>query len=581
MAETPRRTRRHQATRRATSARPAREICCIAQIAVSARAGGLYHYGFCTPRRFARLLKRFQENKNMSIAQKVAVGVVVVAAAWGGATLYIGTQAEKQYNAMLDKIEKDFPALTLKDRQFERSFLSSRAKVTVQADFSELFGTSAGSNDALTLETHIQHGPLTPQGLYLATFRTQPLFTPEQRNNLRPIFGEAEPITAHGQWRFSGVAHGHFALAPLTLGEEKDGIRADSLTIDFAAQDGKVLWHTGTLPSLNIASTGTPSSPEAKFHAEMGPISWHANNHYNGAIVGNLAPSEADVQIGKASMRREDGNFTLEMGKMAVQAAFALKDDFADIKETFTLDSLTIRPDNAAGQARALGPFTVQIDLNHLAAEPLDELIKSVDQLNTAGMDDKQKMELILAASAPHLIEIFTAGPSVSLDPMRLSTPKGDLNLSLRLAAPGLAQQDLINPVGAFNKLQVSIEGVAPKAALAHANSVLTSRSEEAAARELDAWLADVREENLFIVDGDNLRFSFRIQDGAITLNNQSFSITELIAKTQSAQSAMESNPLDEDVDEEGGGITLTPPEGMTAPDAAPAPAPDTAPAAQ
>lgn len=551
------------------------QICCIAQNTVSARAGGLYHYGFCALCRFARLLKRFQENKNMSIVQKVAVGAVVVAAVWGGATLYIGTQAEKQYNAMLDKIEKDFPALTLKDRQFERAFFSSRATVTLQTDFSELFGTPAGGNDALTLETHIQHGPLTPQGLYLATFRTQPVFTPEQRSNLRAVFGEQEPITAHGQWRFSGVAHGHFAVAPFTMGEEKDGIRAGSLTVDFAAQDGKVLWHTGALPSLNVTSTGTPSAPDAKFQAEVGPIAWHANNHYNGALVGELAPSEAEIQVDKLTMRREDGDFTLELGKMAVQAALALKDDFADIKETFTLDSLTFRPDNAAEQARTLGPFTVQVDLNHLAAEPLDELIKSVDQLNTAGMNDKQRMELMLAAIAPHLIEIFTAGPSFSFDPVRLTTPKGDMNLSLRLAAPGLAQQDLINPVGAFNKLQVSIEGAAPKAALAHTNSVLADRSEEEAARELEEWLADVRDENLVTVDGDTLRFSFRIQDGGITLNNQSFSMAELIAKTQSAQSAMESNPLDEDVDEEGDSISLTPPEG------APVPPPETAPAAQ
>ncbi|MBQ7625728.1 MAG: DUF945 family protein [Rhodocyclaceae bacterium] len=523
----------------------------------------------------------------MSIVQKVAVGAVVVAVAWGGATLYIGTQAEKQYNAMLDKIEQEFPMLTLKDRQFERSFLSSRATLTLQADFSELLGTPAGSNDALTLETHIQHGPLTPQGLYLATFRTQPVFTPEQRSNLRAVFGEQEPITAHGQWRFSGVAHGHFALAPFSVGEAKEGIRAGSLAIDFAAQNGKLLWHTGSLPSLNVTSTGTPSAPEAKFQAEVGPISWHANNHYNGALVGDLAPSEAEIQVDSLTMRREDGNFTLELGKMAVQATLALKDDFADIKETFTLHSLTFRPDNAVEQARTLGPFTVQVDLNHLAAEPLDELIKSIDQLNTAGMDDKQKMELMLAAIAPHLIEIFTAGPSFSFDPMRLSTPKGDMNLSLRIAAPGLAQQDLINPAGAFNKLQVSIEGVAPKAALAHTNSVLTERSEEESARELEAWLADVRDENLFTVDGDTLRFSFRIQDGGITLNNQSFSMAELIAKTQSAQSAMENNPLDEDVDEEGNGITLTPPEGapVPSPESTPAqeaaPEPEPAPAAQ
>ena len=509
----------------------------------------------------------------MSIVQKVAVGAVVVAAAWGGATLYIGTQAEKQYNALLDRIEQEFPALTIKERQFERSFLSSHAKVTLQADFAELFDVPAGNNDALTLETHIQHGPLTAQGLYLATFRTQPVLTPEQRGNLRPIFGDQDPFTAHGQWRFSGVAHGHFAIAPLSLGEAKDSIRAGAFTLDFAAQDNKVLWHTGSLPSLNIASSGTPSTPDAKFQAEFGPISWHASNYYNGALVGELAPSEAKIQIGKLTMRREDSNFTLELGKMTVQAALDLKDDFADIKETFTLDSVTFRPDNAAEQARPLGPFTVQVDLNHLAAEPLNELIKSIDRLNTTGMDEKQKMELILATGAPHLIEIFTAGPSFSFDPIRLSTPKGEMNLSLHIAAPGLGQQDLINPAGAFDKLQVSIEGNAPKAALAHTNSVLARRSEEEAARELEEWLAEAQKENLFSVEGDAVRFSFRIQQGAITLNGRAFNLGELIAKTQNAQSAMENSPLDEDVDEEGNGITLTPPEGVpAAPQTAPAP---------
>lgn len=501
----------------------------------------------------------------MSTVQKLAIGAVVLATAWGATTLYIGAQAEKQFNATLDKIEQEFPALNIKERKFEQSFFSSKGTVTLQPDLSGLldeFGLKSAEETSLTLETHIQHGPLTDQGFHLATFRIQPLYTPEQRAQQKALFGDQEPFTAYGQWRFSGVLHGHYSLAPFAVpdAEHENEIKLGGLTIEFGAQEDKLLWLSGSLPSLSIHPFDASGAAAADALFELGSLNLQTNNHYNGPVVGDVVPSEVSLLAEKLTLRGAGENPSLELGKLALQGSLALQNDFADIKETFTFGSITFRDGNNAQEYKELGSLTFQMDMEHLAAEPLDALLKALENMNAVNLDDKQKLELFAANSAPHLIELLTANPVFSFDPIRLATPKGEISLRVRLAAPGLGQQDLINPVGAFDKLQVDITGAAPKAAVVYASALLGQTSEEAAAKELEGWLADAQKENLFSVEGDAIRFSFQVQQGTVTLNGQSSTFIELLQKSQSAQSLMEGD-ANEDPNEEDDTPIILPPE--------------------
>ncbi|MEO7242118.1 MAG: YdgA family protein [Variovorax sp.] len=195
----------------------------------------------------------------------VVAAVVVVVAAYGGASWYLGKQVEGRYNAQIDKV---IPMLKgpykLIDRSYKRGVFTSKALLTVELDLpitppaAPADAPAAAAPPAaplrVTIENEVMHGPLPGLRLAAAKAETRLLNVDGLDGATRQMFAKASAPQITTVYGFDGAASGRVLLPAGEIDAAPEThTRWQALEGDFkSAADGVHVEGTVRWPEVSV-----------------------------------------------------------------------------------------------------------------------------------------------------------------------------------------------------------------------------------------------------------------------------------------------------------------------------------------
>jgi uncharacterized protein YdgA (DUF945 family) len=183
------------------------------------------------------------------LSKKAVLGVLAaaIAVAYGGSTWWAGSQVKSRYDTAFEELAKQTALVRVTDRQYERGFLGAVSTVTLEigcapetaaatppaqpADGEEAEAED-GEEEAIikppkqlriTLRDTIRHGPLAGGALAAATIDSELVLDPKAQAEVKKLFGDAKPLSAHTKVGFDGGFTTDMAVAPARLAEDGKG----------------------------------------------------------------------------------------------------------------------------------------------------------------------------------------------------------------------------------------------------------------------------------------------------------------------------------------------------------------------
>jgi hypothetical protein len=174
-----------------------------------------------------------------------------IAVAYGGSTWYAGSQIKSRYDAALDELPKQTALVRIADRQYERGFFGAVSTVTLEigcapdataaatptppakpaegedAEADEEADAEADATPPkplrFTIRDTIHHGPLAGGSLAAATIDSELVLDAKTQADVKKLFGEAKPLSAHTKVGFGGDFTTDMTVAPAKFAEAGKG----------------------------------------------------------------------------------------------------------------------------------------------------------------------------------------------------------------------------------------------------------------------------------------------------------------------------------------------------------------------
>jgi uncharacterized protein YdgA (DUF945 family) len=176
-----------------------------------------------------------------------------IAVAYGGSTWYAGSQIKSRYDAALDELPRQTALVRITDRQYERGFFGAVSTVTLEigcapdataaatptppakpaegedAEADEEAEAEAEADATppkplrFTIRDTIHHGPLAGGSLAAATIDSELVLDAKTQADVKKLFGEAKPLSAHTKVGFGGDFTTDMTVAPAKFAEAGKG----------------------------------------------------------------------------------------------------------------------------------------------------------------------------------------------------------------------------------------------------------------------------------------------------------------------------------------------------------------------
>jgi uncharacterized protein YdgA (DUF945 family) len=228
------------------------------------------------------------------LSNKAVLGVgalaAAIAVAYGGSTWYAGSQIKSLYDASLDALPKQTAIVRITDRQYERNFFGAVSTVTfeigcapdaaaaatpaaptppaqpAEGEEAEADEEAEAQADAtppkplrFTVRDTIHHGPLAGGTLAAATIDSELVLDAKTQADVKKLFGEAKPLSAHTKVGFGGAFTTDMTVAPAKFAEAGKGELAwqgAQLRMDVNAARTQVRYEL-TMPGLDFSDART------------------------------------------------------------------------------------------------------------------------------------------------------------------------------------------------------------------------------------------------------------------------------------------------------------------------------------
>lgn len=224
------------------------------------------------------------------MSKKAVLGVLAAAivVAYGGSTWYAGSQVKSRYDAALDELPKQTALVRVVERQYERSFFGAVSTITLeigcasdaaaaavtpakpaegeQAEADKTDEEAEAEADAppskplrFTIRDTIHHGPIAGGSLAAATIDSELVLDAKTQADVKKIFGEAKPLSAHTRVGFGGAFATDMTVAPATLdqpGKGRFAWQGAQLHMDVNAARTQVRYDLA-MPGLDFADART------------------------------------------------------------------------------------------------------------------------------------------------------------------------------------------------------------------------------------------------------------------------------------------------------------------------------------
>jgi len=191
------------------------------------------------------------------LSKKAVLGVLAaaIAVAYGGGTWVAGSQIKSRYDSAFDELPKQTALVRVVERNYDRGFLGAVSTVTLEigcaADAAAAAAPATAAKPAqpaegeeaeaddeeqeapadakpakplrFTIRDTIHHGPLAGGSLAAATIDSELVLDAKTQADVKKLFGEAKPLTAHTKVAFGGGFTSDLAVAPVKLAEDGKG----------------------------------------------------------------------------------------------------------------------------------------------------------------------------------------------------------------------------------------------------------------------------------------------------------------------------------------------------------------------
>lgn len=439
--------------------------------------------------------------KRIVLTSLLLLAVIALALPW-----WIGRDAEARYRAMVSSSTESAMPFRLRLEAFDRGWLTSRARVSVQpvtAAARRLVALAAPAGaDALVLEDRIAHGllPLPGDGP-----------GPGWRPALAVIHGElrapdapgGEPVARIG-YRV-GLAGGLSMTVTAPGGGGGDfGWRGLRLGADVPA---------GTGPAVLQVAAERLAVPHALGRLVMTDVAGRIDLDLP---ADGLPSGTAELKAAAAHLEAVDGDRQVGSATgLSLQAAL----DGGEEVTRFNLHGQLAR---LGSPRETYGPGELDLSLTGLDTSALRRLAASAARLQGQGLTGRARTAAVAGALLAETPSLLARGPVLSLDRAELATADGPLTAQGRLALETTERVVLNNPYllqrAVAGHFQLRVPPVAARhAALIHLrrNGLLGQWGTPA------AWLdAQVARGRLARDDGD-YRLTLRLADARLTLNGR------------------------------------------------------------
>lgn len=465
----------------------------------------------------------------------LAGSLVVLVAAYTGTAWYVGMEAEKTIKIAVERanqrIDKTLvpgtgsaqASIAIED--YKRGIFSSQARYTLVLQDDD-------SRTELALQDHMQHGPF-PWGLV-------------QQGNFAPqlAYSRSQLVDTEVVKRWFDAARGAMPL------------HADT-RIGFGGQ-GMTTWQFAPLEWAADDSMLSFSGGQMVVHLSNDFRDSRAQGSFASLVMGGAAQSGDTValkNIGLETHTRSASDEALQLNSRLQIEQVALE---TESSESLHLDQVSIVIDSdqkgalldAALQYDIQGIKVGEIDLGRLTLggklkqfnfEAFSALMAEYDAIaREHGAEDGEDFDLrpedetrLLA----HLVPLLAASPEVELAPVSWSNEEGKTALSLNMVFqplpendPQAQQQALEEALRALHfELSLSRPMLLQVVARAAGGGEDGRQFEMFAALIYDSYIAQLQQQGLMRVDGDNALLAVDYKDGVLTVNGEEKSIEELM----------------------------------------------------
>ncbi len=473
------------------------------------------------------------------IATLLSVPVVLLAA-WGGSSWYIGQQTEASIRQLIDQQNQQMAGRGVKQElvSYEKSAFGAKAVSKLKFDvppLNEAIGEVQFVND-------IQNGPVFFGGGSAVQFGMSRMTThldmaaldDEKRQALKTAFAGQEPFIGHTVVGFSNTGTYNFSMNPLKLDESGTALTIDGANLSGAySQDmtGTINMHVGKLEMKEPTSKLEIPSMD---------------------VEGNVTGVLAGQALGQFSVKAPQVSVLAEGTTKPVVFDMALKSN-SDVKDHEASGSVEFTADNIQGVNDALTRAALKLDFSGLNEDGLKEFGElqaemqntlnqtewNADAMETPeGQKKQQELMQKVSETSNQMVgllfsKVLKTGKSRLHNVVSAESPKGKFNSDIDLTytgqgAPGMTELVSFGPNDWAKIMQGKVTLDADKAMLPEGTEML---------------LTPLEQQGLLKVDGAKLKSEAILAGDNVTLNGKQMSFADfltLLAPDTGAASAPE-----------------------------------------
>lgn len=464
----------------------------------------------------------------------IAAALVLVAAAYSGASWYVGMKSEHMIRDALDRANARIVSAMGPDleahrvridvSEYRRGVFSTHARYTV---------TIADRDDTAEfgITDHMQHGPFpwaqVRQGSFeplLAYSRSQLVDTEAVKRWFDAARG-AMPLEIATRIRFGGVGESQWVFAPLEWAADDERLSFSGGRIDLQfSNEMRDSEARGDFASLVVRDAGGSETVALKdivlrsrsTTAADEAMQTHATLEAASLLIADMSDDDVTVEKIRA---------TLESSQKGALVDATLRYDFDRVR---------------VGEID-LGSVTLGGRVNQFNYEAFSALVAEYDAIaDEHGAAEGEDFELTEDDNArlyARLVPVLASSPAIALQPVQWRNDKGESSLALSAAfqaIPPAVQPGLdALPVQALRELR--FEMILSRAmflqafAQTGADEAERQQLEMVAAMLFDQYVDSLEEQGLVQRDGDRAHLVIVYADNGVDVNGQVMSLEEFL----------------------------------------------------
>lgn len=471
----------------------------------------------------------------------VAVAVIVVlGAAWSGASWYTGTLLEERMAGEVTRaneaISKYLPkaGITLSYEDYQRHIFSTDVRFILQADPAFKGEGALKADQKIILKERIDHGPFPLAQLKrlnlipsMASVHTELENTPAVKVIFDATKG-ASPFEVNSRIAYNGDTSSKLDFIPVDFSKDKTSVKFSGAAISADVNHDMSAMKM-TLNSDNLVV----NAPDAQGNMES--LTLQGVSMDNDTRLGKFG-----LSIGKQKILVKKLSLSANGNESAQLEGFALDADVNDGEKdingtlTYTLDALKVS-DKDFGSGKAA------IRFNGIDGEQLKKFSEQYNVLITTMLakgeeiDPDAYQEQVMALLARNLPSLLASNPTIQLQPLSWKNDKGEstFTLDVTLSDPQKGARPELGMLNAIGKLDAALDISMPMATqlLSQAGELEGYNNADAtkmAQEQVDGIAAMGQMFKLTTKKDNSIVSSLHYTDGVIDLNGQKMPAEEL-----------------------------------------------------